>query len=328
VDRELALEMVRVTEAAAIAAARMMGRGDKIGADQAAVDAMRRALETVGIEGRVVIGEGEMDEAPMLFIGERVGNGDGDPVDVAVDPLEGTNLVAKGLNGSIAVMAIGPAGSLLHAPDMYMDKLVTGPAGRGVIHLDAPIGDNLRALAHASGREVSDLTVVVLDRERHQDLIAGIREAGARIKLITDGDVTPAVAACLEGSGVDMLAGSGGAPEGVLAAAAVKCLEGEMVARLLPEDAAQRERAESMGVRPVDRILTLDDLIRGEDVLFVATGITDGDFLHGVRYTKDATRTESVVMRSLTGTVRFVEAEHRLEKKLRFGKKPGRGEDA
>ncbi|MGC8489812.1 MAG: class II fructose-bisphosphatase [Clostridia bacterium] len=327
-DRELALEMVRVTEAAAIAAARMMGRGDKIGADQAAVDAMRRALETVAIEGRVVIGEGEMDEAPMLFIGERVGNGDGDPVDVAVDPLEGTNLVAKGLNGSIAVMAIGPAGSLLHAPDMYMDKLVTGPAGRGVIHLDAPIGDNLRALAHASGREVSDLTVVVLDRERHQDLIAGIREAGARIKLITDGDVTPAVAACLEGSGVDMLAGSGGAPEGVLAAAAVKCLEGEMVARLLPEDAAQRERAESMGVRPVDRILTLDDLIRGEDVLFVATGITDGDFLHGVRYTKDATRTESVVMRSLTGTVRFVEAEHRLEKKLRFGKKPGRGEDA
>lgn len=327
-DRELALEMVRVTEAAAIAAARLMGRGDKIAADQAAVDAMRRTLETVAIQGRVVIGEGEMDEAPMLYIGELVGNGQGDPVDVAVDPLEGTNLVAKGLNGSIAVMAIGPAGSLLHAPDMYMDKLVTGSAGRGVIDLDAPIGDNLRALARASGRDVSDLTVVVLDRERHQNLIAGIREAGARIKLITDGDVTPAVAACLEGSGVDMLAGSGGAPEGVLAAAAVKCLEGEMVARLLPEDEAQRERAESMGVRPVDRILTLDDLIRGDDVLFVATAITDGDFLHGVRYTKDATRTESVVMRSLTGTVRFVEAEHRLEKKLRFGKKPGRGEDA
>ncbi len=324
-DRELALEMVRVTEAAAIAAARVMGRGDKIAADQAAVDAMRSALRTVAIQGRVVIGEGELDEAPMLFIGEQVGNGDGDPVDVAVDPLEGTNLVAKGMNGAIAVMAIGPAGSLLHAPDMYMDKLVTGAAGRGVMDLDAPIGDNLRALAHASGRPVNDLTVVVLDRDRHRELIAGIRDAGARIKLISDGDVTPAVAACLEGSGVDMLAGSGGAPEGVLAAAAVKCLEGEMVARLLPEDDIQRERAEAMGVRPIDRILRLDDLIRGDDVLFVATAITDGDFLHGVRYTKDATRTESVVMRSLTGTVRFVEAEHRLEKKRRFGRTPDAG---
>lgn len=328
VDRELALEMVRVTEAAAIASARLMGRGDKIAADQAAVDAMRQALETVAIRGQVVIGEGEMDEAPMLYIGEMVGNGAGDPVDVAVDPLEGTNLVSKGLPGSIAVMAIAPQGQLLHAPDMYMDKLVTGPAGRGALDLDAPIGANLEALARASGRAVGDLTVVVLDRPRHADLIAGIRACGARIKLITDGDVTPAVAACLDGSGVDMLAGSGGAPEGVLAAAAVKCLGGEMVARLLPEDEEQRRRAETMGVRPVDQVLTLDDLIRGDDVLFVATAITDGDFLTGVRYVHGAVRTHSVVMRSLTGTVRFVEAEHRLEQKLRYGKKPQRGEDA
>jgi fructose-1,6-bisphosphatase II len=322
VDRELALEMVRVTEAAAIAAGRLMGRGDKNAADQAAVDAMRRMLHTVAIRGTVVIGEGEMDEAPMLYIGEEVGNGQGDPVDVAVDPLEGTNLVAKGLPNAIAVMAIAPRGCLLHAPDMYMEKLVTGPGGRGVLDLEAPIGENLRRLAQATGRDVSELTVVVLDRPRHAELIADIRKAGARIKLISDGDVAPAVAACLPGSGVDMLAGIGGAPEGVLAAAAVRCLGGEMLARLYPEDPQEEERARSMGLGDVRRILTLDDLVRGDDVLFVATGITDGDFVQGVRYQGDWVTTESVVMRSLTGTVRFVRAQHRLERKLRYGKQP------
>lgn len=314
--------MVRVTEAAAILAGRWMGRGDKIAADQAAVDAMRRMLDTVAIAGTVVIGEGEMDEAPMLYIGERVGSGEGDPVDVAVDPLEGTNLVAQGRPGAIAVMALAPSGHLLHAPDMYMDKLVAGPAGRGVLDLDAPIGENVLALARAQDRPVEDITVVVLDRPRHADLIAGVRKVGARIQLISDGDVSPAVAACLPGAGVDLLAGIGGAPEGVLAAAAVRCLGGTMVARLYPEEAAEAERARAMGIDPVDRLLTLDDLVRGNDALFVATGITDGELLKGVRYRADAVVTHSVVMRSLTGTVRFVEAEHRLERKAQFGKRP------
>ena len=312
--------MVRVTEAAAILAGRWMGRGDKIAADQAAVDAMRRMLDTVAIAGTVVIGEGEMDEAPMLYIGERVGSGQGAPVDVAVDPLEGTNLVAQGRPGAIAVMALAPSGHLLHAPDMYMDKLVAGPAGRGVLDLDAPIGENVAALAKAQDRPVEDITVVVLDRPRHADLIAGVRQAGARIQLISDGDVSPAVAACLPGAGVDLLAGIGGAPEGVLAAAAVRCLGGTMVARLYPEEAAEADRARSMGIDPVDRLLTLDDLVRGNDALFVATGITDGEILKGVRYGADAVTTHSVVMRSLTGTVRFVEAEHRLDRKAQFGK--------
>lgn len=321
-DRELALEMVRVTEAAAIASGRLMGRGDKIAADQAAVDAMRRMLDTVSIAGTVVIGEGEMDEAPMLYIGERVGMALGDPVDIAVDPLEGTSLVSKGLPGAIAVMAIAPPGCLLHAPDMYMDKLVTGPAGRGVLDFEAPIGDNLGRLAKASGRDRSELTVVVLDRPRHAELIRDIRQTGARIKLISDGDVAPAVAACLTGSGVDVLAGIGGAPEGVLAAAAVKCLGGEMFARLSPQSTSETERAEDMGILPVDKVLALEDLVHGDDALFVATGITDGDFLTGVRYQRDAVTTHSVVMRSLTGTIRFVQAEHRLEQKLRYGKRP------
>jgi fructose-1,6-bisphosphatase II len=278
-------------------------------------------LDTVAIAGTVVIGEGEMDEAPMLYIGERVGSGQGAPVDVAVDPLEGTNLVAQGRPGAIAVMALAPSGHLLHAPDMYMDKLVAGPAGRGVLDLDAPIGENVAALAKAQDRPVEDITVVVLDRPRHADLIAGVRQAGARIQLISDGDVSPAVAACLPGAGVDLLAGIGGAPEGVLAAAAVRCLGGTMVARLYPEEAAEADRARSMGIDPVDRLLTLDDLVRGNDALFVATGITDGEILKGVRYGADAVTTHSVVMRSLTGTVRFVEAEHRLERKAQFGKR-------
>lgn len=312
-ERELALEFVRVTEAAAKAAARLMGRGDKNGADQLAVDAMRSMLDTVNIRGTVVIGEGELDDAPMLYIGEEIGSGNGEPVDIAVDPVEGTNLVAKGLPGAIAVMAVAPQGCLLHAPDMYMDKIVTGPAGRGVIHLDAPIEENLEALAKASGEKVSELTAVVLDRMRHEDLISRIRKVGARIKLISDGDVAPALAVCIPGAGVDLLVGTGGAPEGVIAAAAVKCLGGEMQARLAPADDQERERMSRMGIEHPENILGLDDLVRGDDVLYVATAITDSDILSGVRFGREHCSTHSVVMRSLSGTVRYVRADHRIE---------------
>ncbi len=320
-ERELALEFVRVTEAAALASGRLMGRGDKNGADQLAVDAMRSMLDTVNIQGTVVIGEGEMDEAPMLYIGEQIGAGFGDPVDIAVDPLEGTNLIAKGLPGAIAVMAVAPRHCLLHAPDMYMEKIVTGSAGVGVIDLNSPITENLAALAKASGKSITDLTVVVLDRDRHRQLIHDIRSAGARIKLITDGDVSPAVAACVDGTGVDMLVGMGGAPEGVIAAAAVKCLGGEMKARLKPEDDYQTQRMLEMGINAPDRVLGLDDLVRGDDVLYVATGITDGDLLQGVRYGALYSTTHSVVMRSLTGTVRYVTAHHRNDSKKTYGKR-------
>lgn len=314
-ERELALEFVRVTEAAAIQAARLMGRGDKNGADKLAVDAMRAMLDSVDIRGTVVIGEGEMDEAPMLYIGEKIGGGDGERVDIAVDPVEGTNLVAKGLPGAIAVMAVAPAGCLLHAPDMYMEKIVTGPAGRGVIALDAPIEENLAGLARRMGRPVEDLTVVLLDRPRHQSLIDRIRRVGSRIRLISDGDVSPAVAACVSDSGIDMLIGSGGAPEGVLAAAAVKCLGGEMQARLLPENEEQERRARTMGLDDPGGLLHLNDLVRGNDVLYISTAITDTDLLDGVHYGPQFCSTHSVVMRSLSGTVRFVRADHQLNKK-------------
>ncbi|MCL5116503.1 MAG: class II fructose-bisphosphatase [Firmicutes bacterium] len=319
-ERELALEFVRVTEAAAIQAGRLMGRGDKNGADKLAVDAMRAMLDTVDIRGTVVIGEGEMDEAPMLYIGEEIGDGQGEPVDIAVDPLEGTNLVAKGLPGAIAVMAVAPRGCLLHAPDMYMQKIVTGPAGRGVVNLDAPIEENLKALASRLGKPVTDLTAVILDRERHQDLIQRIRQVGARIRLITDGDVSPALAACVPDSGIDLLVGSGGAPEGVIAAAAVKCLGGEMQARLLPEDNGQEQRAREMGLQDPHQLLMLDDLVRGDDVLYVATAITDTDLLDGVHYGPQFCSTHSVVMRSLSGTVRFVRADHQLNRKWPEGR--------
>ncbi|OLZ08421.1 class II fructose-bisphosphatase [Sulfobacillus thermosulfidooxidans] len=313
-ERELALEFVRVTEAAALASGHLIGRGDKNGADQLAVDAMRSVLDTVHIRGTVVIGEGEMDEAPMLYIGEQVGAGDGEEVDIAVDPLEGTNLVAKGIPGAIAVMAVAKKGHLLHAPDMYMEKIVAGPDGVGVVHLDAPIEENLRELAKASGRDVRDLTVVLLDRERHQEKIRRIREAGARVKLISDGDVSPAIAACLPHSGVDMLVGSGGAPEGVIAAAAVKCLGGTMQGRLIPEDDAQLKRLHQMGVTDAQHVLTLDDLVRGDDAFYVATGITDGDLLKGVQYGKRYATTYSVVMRLKTGTVRYITTQHRMDR--------------
>ena len=314
-ERELALEFVRVTEAAAIASGRLMGRGQKEAADKAAVDAMRAMLDTVQIKGTVVIGEGEMDEAPMLYIGEQVGGAQTPEVDIAVDPLEGTSLVAKGLPNAISVLAVAPKGGLLHAPDMYMDKIAVGPEARGAIDIEAPIADNLARVARAKGLKVEDLTVVILDRERHAVLIRAVREAGARIKLISDGDVAPAVATAFGQSGVDVLLGIGGAPEGVLAAAALKCLGGEMQARLVPGSQQEAERAMGMGFKDVAAVLTLNDLVRSADVIFAATGITDGDLLRGVRYIGPKATTHSIVMRSKTGTVRLVEATHVLERK-------------
>lgn len=318
-DRELALEFARVTEMAAIACGRWMGKGDKIAADQAAVDAMRTMFDTVSISGTVVIGEGEMDEAPMLYIGEKVGAG-GPEVDIAVDPLEGTNLVAKGLPGAIAVLAIAPKGGLLHAPDMYMDKIAVGPKAAGKINIDAPVEENLKAVASAMDRAVEDLTVVILDRPRHAGIIKQVRDAGARIKLISDGDVSPAVNAAIEGTGVHMMLGVGGAPEGVLAAAAVKCLGGDMQGRLWPdgtdaEKAAQIARSKSMGLADINKVLTINDLVSSDDVIFAATAITQGDLLNGVRYFGGGVRTHSLVMRKASGTVRFIDAIHKYDQK-------------
>ena len=317
-ERELALEFVRVTEAAALASARLMGRGDKIAADQAAVDAMRRTFDTVFIDGTVVIGEGEMDEAPMLYTGEKLGTGDQPEVDVAVDPLEGTSLVAKGLPNALSVLAVAGRGCLLHAPDIYMDKIAVGPKAAGTIHLDAPVKDNLKAVAKALNREVEDLVAIILDRPRHQRIIQDVREAGARVKLISDGDVSTAIATAVEGSGVDILFGIGGAPEGVLAAAALKCLGGEIQARLYPEDDEDKEKITKMGIADMNKLLHMDDLVKDDDVIFAATGITDGDMLKGVRFLGKTAFTYSLVMRGKTGTVRFVEAIHRLDKKPRF----------
>lgn len=309
IDRELALEFVRVTEFAAIACGRWMGKGDKIAADQAAVDAMRTMFDSVNIKGTVVIGEGEMDEAPMLYIGEEVGAG-GFEVDIAVDPLEGTNLVAKGLPGSIAVLAIAPKGNLLHAPDMYMDKIAVGPKAAGKVHIDAPVKENLKAVASSLSRQVEDLTVVILDRPRHAKIIKEVRDAGARIKLISDGDVSPAINVGIEGSGVHMMLGVGGAPEGVIAAAALKCLGGDMQGKLWPENETEINRARSMGIADVNRVLTISDLVGNQDVIFAATAITQGDLLNGVRYFGGGVRTHSIVMRHSSGTVRFIDTIH------------------
>ena len=314
-NRELSLEFVRVTEAAAIACGHLVGRGDKNGADGLAVDAMRAAFDTVNIKGTVVIGEGEMDEAPMLYIGEEVGAG-GPEVDIAVDPIEGTNLDAKGQNGAIAVIAIAPRGCLLHAPDMYMDKIAVGPRAKGCIDINAPISENLARVAKAMDRKVSDLNVVLLDRERHYGLMDEIRKAGARSSLFTDGDVYPIGECCIEGSGVHRFVGKGGAPEGVLGAAAVKCLGGDMQARLVPEDEAQAQRCLKMGIADVNKVLTLDDLVKGDDCMFTATAITNCNMLNGLRYFGDGVRTHTISARYKTGTVRFVDAIHSLDRKV------------
>ena len=312
-NRELSMEFVRVTEAAAIASARGVGRGDKNGIDQLAVDAMRKMFDTVNISGTVVIGEGEMDEAPMLYIGEHVGAG-GPEVDIAVDPVEGTNLVAKGQPGAIAVIAIAPKGCLLHAPDMYMDKIAVGPRAKGCINIDDPVSANLERVAKALNRGVGDLTVVALDRPRHRKIIEEVRAAGARIRLISDGDVDPIINAGIEGTGIHMTTDLSVAPEGVLAAAGLKCLGGDMQARLCPENEEQEERCHKMGISDVKQILTIDDLVKGDDVMFTASGITNCDLLHGVNFFGNGARTHTISMRYATGTVRFVDAVHTFDR--------------
>lgn len=312
-NRELSMEFVRVTEAAAIASARGVGRGDKNGIDQLAVDAMRKMFDTVHINGTVVIGEGEMDEAPMLYIGEEVGAG-GPDVDIAVDPVEGTNLVAKGQNGAIAVIAIAPKGCLLHAPDMYMDKIAVGPRAKGCINIDDPVSVNLERVAKALHRNVNDLTVVALDRPRHRKIIEEVRSVGARIRLISDGDVDPIIDAGIEGTGVHMYIGRGGAPEGVLAACGLKCLGGDMQARLVPENEDQAERCRKMGIEDTKKILTSDDLVKGDDCMFTATAITNCDMLRGVNYFGNGARTHTISMRYATGTVRFIDAVHTFDR--------------
>ena len=311
-DRVLVLEMVRVTEAAAIAAARLIGRGDEKAADQAAVDAMRRELNRLPIDGTVVIGEGERDEAPMLFIGERLGTRTGPRVDIAVDPLEGTTLCAKDMPGSIAVMAMAQGGTLLNAPDVYMDKIAIGPGyAPGVVDLDMSAEENVRSLAKAKGVKPGEITVLVLDRPRHDHIIAGVRRAGASVRLITDGDVAGVIfTAQTAQTGVDMYIGTGGAPEGVLAAGALRCVGGQMQGRLILDTEAKRERAFKMGIIDPTKKYDMRDLASG-DVIVCATGVTDGALLKGVRFGKDVIETETVIYRSVTGTVRRIQAEHR-----------------
>lgn len=314
-ERSLTLELVRVTEAAALASARWMGRGKKDEADDAATTAMRREFEKVPMDGVVVIGEGEMDEAPMLYIGERLGQGVAPAVDVAVDPLEGTNILAKGTWGAISVIAVADRGNLLHAPDMYMEKIAVGPQAVGKVDINAPIRDNLKAVAQAQGKDISDLVAIVLDRDRHSRIIHEVREAGARIRLISDGDVAAAINTAFPGTGVDILFGSGGAPEGVLAAVALKCLGGEIQGKLLPQNEEELERCRQMGLTNPHQVLYMDDLVKGDDAIFAATGVTDGELLKGVRFQGMRATTHSVVMRAKTGTVRFIEGNHRLERK-------------
>ncbi len=325
-ERELALEFVRVTEAAALSSGRLMGRGDKEAADRAAVESMRRAFDTVYIDGIVVIGEGEMDEAPMLYIGEKVGVGTPPQVDVAVDPLEGTNLLAKGLPNALSVLAVAPRNCLLHAPDMYMDKIAVGPKAAGCINLDDSVESNVRNVARALGKEVEDIVAIVLDRPRHEHIIKELRRLGARARLISDGDVSAALSTAIEEAGVDILFGIGGAPEGVLAAAALKCMGGEIQGRLVPEDDAETARIKEMGLEDPRQLLLMEDLIRGDDVIFAATGITDGDFLQGVRYAGTTATTHSLVMRSVTGTIRLIKATHQLRLKPHYVARSCQGE--
>jgi fructose-1,6-bisphosphatase II len=304
------LDFVKVTESAALAASRWMGRGEREAADAAAVEKMREALGEMEITGRIVIGEGERDEAPMLYIGEEVGSG-GEPVDIAVDPVEGTNLVANGLPNAIAVMAIAQRGGLLHAPDTYMKKLAVGSKAAPYVHIDAPVRENLEAVANALEKPMNDVCVIILDRPRHADLIREVRDAGARIRLISDGDVDACIATAIESTGIHVAMGTGGAPEGVLAAAAIKCLGGNFMGRLVPRNQQEAERAIEMGFGDLERVLEIDDLVISDDVVFCATGITDGDLVRGVRFFGNQARTHSILVHS-SGTVRFIESTHRL----------------
>ena len=321
---DLSLEVLRVVENAAIASARTMGMGDAKTADHAAVEAMRRCMDTIPMDGTIVIGEGERDQAPMLYIGEKVGalNSAAEiVVDIAVDPLEGTNLCATGAGGAITVLAASEKGGLLHAPDCYMEKIIIGPAAKGAVELDAPVKHNLKAIARRLQRGVDDLVVVVLDRPRHQKLISEIREAGARIRLISDGDLSAGIAAAVAGTGVHLVMGTGGAPEGVLTAAALRCLNGEILARLVVNDDAQKERMQQMGIRDVTKVYNTAELAPGHRLVFAACGVTDGNLLRGVRFTGDGVLTQSVVMTSSTPKVRFIETtqlENKPDVKVRF----------
>ncbi|RJO75806.1 class II fructose-bisphosphatase [Nocardia panacis] len=313
-DRNLALELVRVTEAGAMAAGRWVGRGDKEGGDGAAVDAMRQLVSSVSMRGIVVIGEGEKDEAPMLYNGELVGDGTGPEVDFAVDPIDGTTLMSKGSPGAIAVLAVAERGAMFDPSAVfYMEKIAVGPDAAEVIDLSVPIGENIRRVAKVKNSSVSDLTVCILDRPRHAELIQQVRDAGARIRLISDGDVAGAIAAARPDSGTDLLVGIGGTPEGIIAAAAMRCMGGALQARLAPKDDAERQKAIDAG-HDLDRILTTEDLVAGDNVFFCATGVTDGDLLRGVRYYGGGASTQSIVMRSKSGTVRMIDAYHRLTK--------------
>jgi fructose-1,6-bisphosphatase class II len=304
------VEMLEVTEAAALAAGRWMGKGEKNLADQAAVEAMRKAFDLLDISGEIVIGEGERDEAPMLFIGEKVGRG-GEEIDIAVDPLEGTNLTAYGQPNSLAVLAFGPKGTLLNAPDTYMMKVATGPSAAGAIHVDATATENVNAVAKALGRDPEDIVVCILDRERHVEMIREVRASGARIRLITDGDVFGAVATAIEGTGIHLYMGIGGAPEGVLAAAAMKCIGGQFMGRFAFRNDSERERAKVMSKCDIDGVLDMECLVNTDDAAFIASGVTDGEMLRGVKYFGGGARTHSVAMDGKTGTVRFIETVYR-----------------
>ncbi|MYL33739.1 class II fructose-bisphosphatase [Pontibacillus yanchengensis] len=316
-DRELALELVRVTEAAAVSSAQWMGRGQKDEADDAATTAMRTMFDSIAMEGTVVIGEGELDEAPMLYIGENLGNGNGPEVDIAVDPLEGTNIVAKGHNNAMSVIAAADRGALLHAPDMYMQKIAVGKQARGQISLDDPIEKTIETVAKANNKRINDLTVIIQERPRHEELVERIRAKGARVKLFGDGDVEASIATCLPHTGIDLFVGTGGAPEGVISAAAVKCLGGDMQARLVPQNEEETQRCIDMGLNDPRQLLTHHDLVSSDDAIFAATGVTEGELLHGVKFLGgDLAETDSIVMRAKTGTIRFIKANHHLDNKL------------
>lgn len=317
-DRNLALEFVRVTEAAALSVGRWIGRGQEKSADSAAVESMRKAFDSIRFDGTIVIGEGERDEAPMLFIGEKVGSGDGPKIEIACDPLEGTTITALGRSEALSVIAAGEPGCLLHAPDTYMDKIAVGPQARGVINITKSATWNLKEVSKAMGKSVEDMMVIILDRPRHQDLIREVRECGARIRLIGDGDVSAAIATVREETGIDMLMGVGGAPEGVIAAAALRCLGGDMQGVLKFRSEEEKTRAKQMGITDEKKVYGLEDLAKG-NVMFIATGVTHGSFLSGVRYTSRGAHTHSVVMRSETGTVREIRAHHHFAKKPNYG---------
>jgi len=318
VERSLTMELVRVTEAAALSTARWMGRGLRNEADDAATTAMRTVFDTIPMQGTVVIGEGEMDEAPMLYIGEKLGTGDGPEVDVAVDPLEGTNIVARGTWNALSVVAIADGGNLLNAPDMYMKKIAVGPEAVGKVDIKASTAENIEAVAKAKDKDIEDVLVVVLNRPRHEALINEIRATGARIKLIQDGDVAAAINTAFEQTGVDMLLGVGGAPEGVLAAVALKCLGGEIQGQLLPSNDEEIARCKRMGITDMDRVYQMDDFVSGDDAIFAATGVTDGELLQGVQFKGKHATTQSVVMRTKSGTIRFIDGKHSLKKKPNY----------